>query len=134
MKIACLSCAAMLLALAAAMPAQAQTIPNTAASAASVPSANAPNPRLMTPEQKRDSGSPPLTSNAQPDHPVTPQITIPLARKPAATGARQRNARRSDLPASAGGVDDAVAQCDASVDKSARESCREGLARAPKRR
>ena len=131
MKIACLSLAATLSALGATTPVQAQTVPGTAAS---VPSANVPNPRLMTPEQKRDSGSPPLTSNAQPDHPVTPQITIPLARKPAATGARQRNARRSDLPASAGGVDDAVAQCDASVDKSARESCREGLARAPKRR
>ena len=131
MKIACLSLAATLTALGATTPVQAQTVPGTAAS---VPSANVPNPRLMTPEQKRDSGSPPLPSDAQPDQPVTPQIKIPLARKPAPPGDRKPNARRSDLPASAGRVDDAVARCDAAVDKSARESCREALARAPKRR
>ena len=89
--------------------------------------------RPTSPAEKRDSATPTATTTAQPDRPVTHQLTIPLGRKPPATPRSQSAAERSGLAASAGGVDDAVARCEAQVGKRARASCLDRLAREPKR-
>jgi hypothetical protein len=87
------------------------------------------NRRLMTPEQLRDSATPP--GDLRPERPVTPQISLPFGKPPpsASPTAEARPVPRS-AAASATGVDDAAARCEAQDTDSLRAACRAKLARA----
>lgn len=120
--------------LAAALALAALQFPSTAqTSAPPLPAASAapagkPGPRLLTPAEMRDSAAP--TGDLRPEGQVTPQISVPLGRafpkppKPAAPAVRPATA------ASSGGINDAVARCEAQADEASRAKCRDNLARA----
>jgi hypothetical protein len=95
--------------------------PAAAASALPLP-APQPSPRLMSPTELRDVGSPP--GDLRPEHPVTTQINIPLGKKlPPPSKAEARAARRG-YPASVGGTtNDTTARCMAIADEHARDEC-----------
>ena len=113
MKTFCLPLAAALLAV-AAWPASAQM-------AASAP------PRVLSPTEMRDNATPP--GELRPEHPVTPQVRIPLARKPPAPlTPPQPAAPRPVSAASAGGIDDEAARCEALRGEQVRAKCRDELA------
>lgn len=104
--------------------------PAEAASAAASASASVgpiakPGPRLMTPEQKRDTSGAAL--DLTPDRQVTPQLSIPFGRQPAPSKADTRAARRGLPTSSTGGINDAAAACEAQAEASARSACRERL-------
>jgi hypothetical protein len=127
MKTLCLTFAAALL-LAVA------TLPATAQSGASAPLAAEPSsapvrsgPRVLTPLEMRDNATPP--GELRPEHPVTPQIRIPLGRKPPASSKAEPTASRPGNAASAGSPDDAVARCEAQAGEQVRAKCRDELAR-----
>ena len=108
--------------------AAAQTVAPAPMPSASVAPAAKPGPRPMTPAEVRDSAAP--TGDLRPEGQVTPQISVPLGKafpaqpKPAAPAVRPATA------ASSGGINDAVARCEAQVDEAARAKCRDNLARA----
>jgi hypothetical protein len=85
--------------------------------------------RLMSPEQLRDSATTP--GDLRPERPVTPQINVPFGKPPpsASPTAEARPLPRS-AAASATGVDDAAARCEAQDNDSLRAVCRAKLARA----
>jgi hypothetical protein len=90
-----------------------------------------PPPRLLTPEEKRD-------SNAQPDdlkvdRAVTPQLTIPFGKTPPGSAKSDARAARRSPAASAVGVDDSAARCEAEADDASRAICRDNRAKAAKR-
>jgi hypothetical protein len=88
-----------------------------------------PNHRLMTPEQKRDSATVP--GDLRPERPVTPQINMSFGKIPPASPSAARPVPRS-AAASATGVNDAAARCEAQDSDSLRASCRAKLARESK--
>jgi hypothetical protein len=90
-----------------------------------------PPQRLLTPEEKRD-------SNAQPDdlkvdRAVAPQLTIPFGKTPPSPAKGDARAARRSPAASAVGVDDGVARCEAEADDATRAICRDNHAKAAKR-
>jgi hypothetical protein len=118
--------AALMLAL-SPFPATAQAsapLPNAAASAS--PAAKA-GPRLLTPAESRDSASPP--GDLRPERPVAPQINIPLGKTPRPSVKSESRAVRPGKAASAGGIDDAAARCEAQADEQVRAKCRDDRAR-----
>jgi hypothetical protein len=64
----------------------------------------------------------------RPDRPVVPQVNVPLGRKPVAPVKPQSAAsRRREAEPAAGGIDDAVARCEAQADRQVRADCRAKL-------
>ena len=124
MKTCCLPLAAALLAI-TALPATAQTSASAPLPAASSPAPVKAGPRLTTPTEMSDSSLPP--GSLRPEHPVTPQVSIPLGKpRPAAAKAPAR-APLPDNPASA--AEDEVARCEAQRGEQVRAKCRDELAR-----
>lgn len=113
---------------AAAQPASAPALPGASAPAAK------PAPRPLSPNELRESASPP--GDLRPENPVKPQISIPLGKKPVPSLAPEPRAQRRIGSASAvtGGIDDASARCEAEVGDAARAACRDKLAQTNPRR
>ena len=116
-------------------------LPSIAVAQASVPeptlAATAPlaaklrlNP--STPQDLRESATAP--GDLRPAHAAVPQINIPFGKKQAAAAKLPSSAARSGNAASAGGIDDAVARCEAEVDRHMRATCRARLAREDRSR
>ncbi len=95
---------------------------------ASAPRPAKPPPRRLTPAEMRDSASSP--ADEPPAGAVTPQIIIPLGKKPAPPLKPYSRAARRDAPATPGGIDDAAARCEAQASEAARAECRDKLTRA----
>jgi hypothetical protein len=114
--------------------AQASAPPETAPS--SVAPAGRTGPRLLSPSEMRDRTTQP--GDIRPERPVERQINIPIGRKPPpqpkteARAIEARNARRTPA-ASAAGVDDAAARCEAEVDDAVRSICRDKRAKMGKK-
>jgi hypothetical protein len=131
MKIHCLSRVAVVLAasmLATVSPWAAAQSAAPPASGASAPAAAKPGPRTLTPAEKRDNATPP--DESRPEGPVVPQISIPLGKSLPASSKPTLPTLRPPRPAaaaSAGGVNDAVARCEAQADESLRAKCRDRL-------
>lgn len=125
-----LAAALALAATAFAVQAQAQVAapaPILAASAAPATTAKT-GPRLLTPGQSRDSAT--TAGDVRPERRVTPQVSIPLGKKPTATTQPKRppsSAQRNG--AAAGGINDGAARCEAQVDEQERAKCHDKLAR-----
>lgn len=113
---------------ATAQPASAPPLPSASAPAAK------PAPRPLSPNELRESASPP--GDLRPENPVKPQINIPLGKKPVPALAPEPRAQRriGSASAVAGGIDDASARCEAEVGDAARAACRGKLARTNPRR
>ena len=120
-----IDCLPVVVALAfAASPLLATAQPNAPAPlpAASSPPALKPGPRLLTPEEKRDNATAP---DLRIERQVTPQLTIPLGRKPVPIKPSEQGAARTGARAPPGAVNDAAARCDALADAQERAACRE---------
>ena len=91
--------------------------------------AGKPGQRILTPAQMRDSATPP--DELPPQGQVTPQLSFPLGKKTEPSSPLVRPARPANpaVAASASGVGDAVARCEAQASEPARASCRAKLAR-----
>ena len=130
MKIHCLPVAAALALALAQMPALPQ-----ASAPQSIPAASAPlgktGPRLLTPAESRDSAAPP--GELRPERRVTPQISIPLGRKPPPPAPESRPTPTGNA-ASAGADGDAAARCEARRGEQVRAKCRDQLARQARSR
>ena len=131
MKIRCLPLMASLALAVSLFAAVAQTSAPPPTSGASAPPAAKPGPKLLTPAELRNSASPP--GDLRPDDPVTPQISIPLSKRPPAPLKQELRAVRRGTAASSGGIDDAAARCEAQSDEQARATCRDKLARETRR-
>ena len=108
----------------------AASAPEPTASAAA-PLKTRPGPRLLTPIESRDSATQP--GDVRPEHPVTPQISIPLGKTPPAARTPELIGARRNRPAADASVDDAVARCEAQVGEQVRAKCRDRLAREARR-
>jgi hypothetical protein len=108
------------------LSALAQTDAPAPAAGASVPLATKPRPRPLTPAELRESATPP--GDMRPQERVTPQLSIPLGKQPPAPPKPKLRAARPGTAAS-GGIDDAVARCEAQSDEQLRAKCRNDLAR-----
>ena len=108
----------------------AASAPEPIASAAA-PLRTRPGPRLLTPVESRDSATQP--GDVRPEHPVTPQISIPLGKTPPAARTPEPIGPKRNRPAADAGVDDAVARCEAQVGEQVRAKCRDRLAREARR-
>lgn len=113
----------------AAVPAQAAgpaSAPAGASASAPTAAASAPRgPRLRSPVETGQRAAAP--GDLRPERPVSPQITIPLVRKPVP----RRDGRTASPPpgaAPAGGVDDAAAHCESQADPQERARCKSRLA------
>ena len=95
--------------------------PSTAA-AASAPVAG---PRLPTAAEQRDNAA---TPDLRVERSTTPQIIIPLGRKTDTPRVSRTAATRGAAAASAGGIDDAAARCEAQTSAPLRATCRRQLA------
>ena len=117
---------AVALASALALPAAtAQTSVTGPVPGASAPRPAKPPPRRLTPAEMRDSANSP--ADDPPAGAVTPQISIPLGKKPAPPVKPYSRAARRDAPAAPGGIDDAAARCEAQASETARAECRNKL-------
>ena len=133
MKTRCLPLAAALAFAVASFGVMAQASAPPPLVAASAPPAAKPGPRLLTPAESRDSASPP--GDLRPEHPVTPQISIPLGKRPPPPlKSESRPARPGGNAASSGGIDDAAARCEAQLGEQVRAKCRDKLAREARSR
>ena len=81
----------------------------------------------MSPEATRDSATAP--GSMRPERPALPQITVPIGKPPAEPGPAASAAQRPGGTASAPGVSDAVARCEARTSEAQRRRCRAELAR-----
>ena len=124
MNTRCLPLAAALLLAVSTLPAPAQTGAPAPLSAASSSAPVKSGPRVLTPLEMRDNATQP--GELRPENPVTPQIRIPLGKKPPAT---EPAAPRPGHAASAGGLEDEVARCEAQAGEQVRAKCRDELAR-----
>ena len=132
MKTRCLPLAAVLMLAVSPFSAMAQASAPAPISAASTSPAAKPGPRLLTPAESRDSAPPP--GNLRPERPVTPQISIPLGKKPPARlKPESRAVPRGNAP-SASGIDNAAARCEAQSGEQVRAKCRDRLAREARSR
>ena len=120
--VACLSLASM-----AQVPGP---VPDPVASAP-VPPQTRPGPRLLTPIESRDSATQP--GDLRPEHPVTPQISIPLGKTPPVARSPQPIGATRKPTSAAAGIDDAVARCESQLGEQVRAKCRDRLAREARR-
>jgi hypothetical protein len=133
MKIHCLPLAIALACAALPWGAVAQAGSPAPRSAASAPPDAKPGPKPLTPQQARDSAT--MPGDMRPEHPVVPQINVPLGKKePVPPKPPPKAARGGDAASAAGGIDDAVARCEAEVDAKARADCHAKLARQRRNR
>jgi hypothetical protein len=124
MKTRCLPLAAALLLAASTLPAPAESGAPAPLPAASSSAPVKSGPRVLTPLEMRDNASPP--GELRPENPVTPQIRIPLGKKPPKP---EPTAQRPGNAASAGGLEDEVARCEGQAGEQVRAKCRDELAR-----
>lgn len=121
------------LALAAVLPwAAAQSVLPGPVVGASAPAAAKPGPRPFTPAEQRENATP--RDESRPEGPVVPQISIPLGKSVPASSKPTLRAARPEPAASSGGVDDAVARCEAQADAPTRAKCRDRLSHQGTRR
>lgn len=125
MKNRCLHLAAVVWCAVLPSAALAQASAPASSGAASAPRAAEPGPRPLTPQQSRESATAP--GDLRPDRPVVPQVNVPLGRKPATPVKPQSAASRRREAEPAGGIDDAVARCEAQADRQVRADCRAKL-------
>jgi hypothetical protein len=92
------------------------------------PPSVAPGPKPLSPQQQRETAT--MPGELRPERPTVPQINVPLG-KGAADPAPNPQPKAASGPqaASAAGVNDAVARCEAEKDKNVRARCRARLAR-----
>ena len=130
MKIRCLPLAAVITLFASSFAVQAQAAapaPIQAASAAPATAAKT-GPRLLTPTQSRDSAT--TAGDVRPERRVTPQVSIPLGKKPTpATQPKRPPGSAHTGGAAAGGINDGAARCEALVDEQERAKCHDELSR-----
>jgi hypothetical protein len=133
MKTRCLPIAAALLLAATTISASAQSSASAPSPAASASPTLKSTPRLLSPTEMRDNAAQPGT--LRPEHPVTPQVSIPLGRTPPAPlKPPSPPAQRPGNAASAGTIEDAVARCEAERGEQVRAKCRDELARQARTR
>jgi hypothetical protein len=80
----------------------------------------------LTPQQLRESATSP--GELRPAHATVPQINVPLGTKPALPVKPQSRTSRRGQAEAADGIDDAVARCEAQLDRQVRADCRNRLA------
>jgi hypothetical protein len=131
MKIRCLPLAAVLVLAVAPFAVMSQASAPSVSAAPKPPSAK-PGPRLLTPEESRESASTP--GDVRPERQVAPQVSIPLGKKPPAPLKSDAGASRRKNGAPPGGIDDAAARCEAQVGEQVRAKCRDQLAREARAR
>jgi hypothetical protein len=92
------------------------------------PPRTTPAPKPLSPQQARETAT--MPGELRPEQPTVPQINVPLG-KGAADAAPNPQPKAASGPqaASAAGVNDAVARCEAEKDKDVRARCRARLAR-----
>ncbi|MDO9314587.1 MAG: hypothetical protein Q7T97_08595 [Burkholderiaceae bacterium] len=127
MKLPCLSLTAALALAFSAPVATAETRAAAPAARASAPTVVTPGPRLMSPAEMNENASPP--GELRPENAVTPQIVIPLRKQPSVQPKPEKRNLKGVKPATAGGVNDAAARCEALTDAAARAACRESAKR-----
>jgi hypothetical protein len=93
---------------------------------ASAPLATKPRPRLLTPAELRESATVPGELRPRGEG-TTPQLSVPLVKSPAV--APKPRVVRPGKTAASGGINDAVARCEAQSDEQVRAKCRADLAR-----
>jgi hypothetical protein len=125
-RLRCLHMAAGLISLVLSSIAVAQASAPEPTVAASAPPAAKPRLNPSTPQDLRERATAP--GDLRPAHAAVPQINIPFGKKQAAAAKLPSNAARSSNAASAGGIDDAVARCEAEADRHVRATCRARLA------
>jgi hypothetical protein len=126
MKFNCLPMVAAWACVAVLVPATAQTAAPRPLPGASASDPAKAGPRALTPAEKRDSATP--ADESRPEGPVVPQISIPLGKPTAEPLKPTLRAARPAPTASSGGVNDAVARCEAQADAATRARCRDRLA------
>lgn len=128
MKIRHLPLAAALALAAVGFAAQAQVAASAPILAASAAPAAKTGPRLLTPTQSRDSGT--TAGDVRPERRVTPQVNIPLGKKPTPpTQPKRPPGNAQSGGAGAGGINDGAARCEAQVGEQERAQCHARLAR-----
>jgi hypothetical protein len=132
LRIRCLHLAAGLASVVLSSTAMAQANVPEATLAASAPLAAKPRLNPLAPQDLRESATAP--GDLHPAHAAVPQINIPFGKNQAAAAKLPSSAARSGNAASAGGIDDAVARCEAEVDRHVRATCRARLAREDRSR
>lgn len=133
MKVRCLPLAIALACAALPWGALAQAGSPAPTSAASAPPEAKPGPKPLTPQQSRESAT--MPGDMRPEHPAVPQINVPLGKKePAPPKPPPKAARGASAASAAGGIDDAVARCEAEADAKARADCHARLARQSRNR
>lgn len=105
--------------------------PPAAAAAASAPALTRPGPRLPSAAEQRDNAAAP---DLRVERPVTPQLIVPLGRRIEAPRVSRTAVTRRAGAASASGIDDAAARCEAEAGEVARAACHEKLAHETKPR
>ncbi|MES2714453.1 MAG: hypothetical protein V4795_01725 [Pseudomonadota bacterium] len=114
--------------LAAASPtAVAQARVSTPAPVASASAGAQPGPQRLSPEALRDSATAP--GSLRPERPALPQVSVPVGLPPPAPTASSPGALPPNPAASAGGISNAVARCEAKTSALEREQCRRRLER-----
>jgi hypothetical protein len=101
----------------------------SSASAASAPTAVRPGAHLLTRTEMRNTKTPP--GDVRPETPVIRQVVIPLSRTPPAPLKPESRPLRSGHSASAGGINDDAARCEALAGATARARCRDKSAPRP---
>ena len=132
MKFDCLPVAAALLLAVSPLSVMAQTVAPPPSFGASAAPAAKPVPRPLTPTELRDSASTP--GDLRPEDPIKPQISIPLGKGPPAGSKLVSREAPRNTAASAGGVNDASARCEAEIDEQVRAKCRDKLAHTARSR
>jgi len=133
MRIRCLPLAAALACAVLPWSAMAQASSPVPTSAASAPPAAKPGPKPLTPQQSSDGAT--MPGDLRPEHPVVPQINIPLGKKrPAPPKPPSKETSGGSAASAAGGIDDAAARCEAQADVRMRADCRARLVRQGRNR
>jgi hypothetical protein len=84
------------------------------------------SPQRLSPEAERDSATAP--GSLRPERAALPQLTVPVGTPPARAAASAPGVLPPSLAASAGGISDAVARCEATTNAQERKACRRQLA------
>ena len=106
------------------LSASAQAAAPSPAAVASAAPPTKPTPRLMTPDEKRETAT--LPGELRPERPAAPQLSIPLGKTPDKPSSPAAQRGKS---ATTGGVEDSVARCNAQANEAERAKCRDQLAK-----
>jgi hypothetical protein len=131
MKFHCLPLIAALLSAAVPLASLAQASAPAATPAAAPALSKEPDvkrdPKMLTPEQKRELAAPP--DDSQPGGAALQKITIPLGKNSPGASYSPTGSLSSPKTKSSGGVNDSVARCESLVDKDERKKCLDKLGR-----